>query len=468
MATQNRSRIRPRVLHQEPDAVTWARKKAGLTKRALAGRVGISEQLMGEIESGWRSATPANLLKIADALNCPLVALERKTHPQPLGADDAADEVQIPGARYVSGPAFPLPSATPPRPLEDPVHTTPPRDSQLAPVSFPDFESAYVALLRLATCGHQFRIAPRGNAAREVIGVGFRLTDPRQRLPYLAARQVNPVFHFAEALWYLAGRRDLEMIGHYAPSISSSSRDGVTIDGSAYGHRIFSPEAVDGRSPFDRVMALLRRETDSKRGFIPVFTPDELAVEDNPDVACLAGLHFLPRDGRLHMVCSMRANDLDRGLLSDVFSFTMIQEYAAVQLGLDLGTYTHYMGSAHVNDVNAIRVARVLEEAATRAEAAYFVFPLMPVTTTRETITRVLEHEAALRTNAVRYSADDIARLDLEDYWQQAVLLFEVHRQITHDQVEAVSPDVLGALDPGLRWLLRHRWPACNPPVSSQ
>jgi hypothetical protein len=33
---------------------------------------------MNEIESGWRSATPANLMKIADALNCPVVMLERK------------------------------------------------------------------------------------------------------------------------------------------------------------------------------------------------------------------------------------------------------------------------------------------------------------------------------------------------------------------------------------------------------
>jgi transcriptional regulator with XRE-family HTH domain len=61
--------------------VRWAREKAGLTKRALAETIGISEQLMGEIESGWRSATPANLKKIADALNCPLVALERKRSP---------------------------------------------------------------------------------------------------------------------------------------------------------------------------------------------------------------------------------------------------------------------------------------------------------------------------------------------------------------------------------------------------
>ncbi|WP_335979629.1 helix-turn-helix domain-containing protein [Streptomyces sp. CA2R106] len=61
-------------------AVRWAREKAGLTKRRLAAEVGISEQLMGEIESGWRNATPANLAKIARALNCPVVVLERRRY----------------------------------------------------------------------------------------------------------------------------------------------------------------------------------------------------------------------------------------------------------------------------------------------------------------------------------------------------------------------------------------------------
>lgn len=73
------SRKRPKTpLNQEPEAVTYARRKAGLTKRQLAEMIGISEQLMGEIESGWRNATPENLLKLAEALNCPLVVLERK------------------------------------------------------------------------------------------------------------------------------------------------------------------------------------------------------------------------------------------------------------------------------------------------------------------------------------------------------------------------------------------------------
>ena len=65
-------------LYQEPEAVAYAREKAGLTKRALADMVGISEHLMDEIERGWRSATPDDLTKMATALNCPATFLERK------------------------------------------------------------------------------------------------------------------------------------------------------------------------------------------------------------------------------------------------------------------------------------------------------------------------------------------------------------------------------------------------------
>jgi transcriptional regulator with XRE-family HTH domain len=91
------SRTRPQTLDQEPAAVTWARKKSGLTKRALARQVGISEQLMGEIESGWRNATPANLIKIAAALNCPVVFLERK-HRQTSEAPELHHRPQQRGA----------------------------------------------------------------------------------------------------------------------------------------------------------------------------------------------------------------------------------------------------------------------------------------------------------------------------------------------------------------------------------
>ena len=62
----------------EPEAVAYARRKAGLTKTALAEKLGVSLTLISQIESGVSNATPAMLLRLADALNCPVVVLERK------------------------------------------------------------------------------------------------------------------------------------------------------------------------------------------------------------------------------------------------------------------------------------------------------------------------------------------------------------------------------------------------------
>ncbi|WP_406354247.1 thymidylate synthase [Streptomyces sp. NBC_00658] len=335
----------------------------------------------------------------------------------------------------------------------------------LAPSVYPGFEQAYVDVLSHIVRDHEYRNAPRGNASRECLGLSFQLADPRQRLPYLAARKVNPAFHFAEALWYLAGRNDLDMIGYYAPRMRTDSRDGTTIEGSAYGSRIFTSVTEDTVSPFDRVLSLLRSEPDSKRGLLPIFEARELAVADNPDMSCAVALHLLVREGRLHMICYMRANDCDRGLLADVFSFTVIQEFAAVQLGLELGTYTHHIGSAHIGDRDLNRVQRVLAETTTRpiASPSRFPFPPMPAGTTNETISTVLRHEEALRTNQVQYRPGDVAGLGLHPYWQQVLLLFEAKRQLVHCPTDPVEKDVLASLDAGPRWLLAHRWPTRMP-----
>ena len=72
-------RNRPKQpLDHEPAAVTYAREQAGLTKTQLAQACGVSLSLISEIESGTRNATPAMIIKLAEALNCPRVVLERK------------------------------------------------------------------------------------------------------------------------------------------------------------------------------------------------------------------------------------------------------------------------------------------------------------------------------------------------------------------------------------------------------
>lgn len=74
----SKRRRRGAPFHHVPEAVTYARESAGLTKRDLAKRCGFSEQLLCDIEAGRRNATPEKLRRIASALNCPVVVLEAK------------------------------------------------------------------------------------------------------------------------------------------------------------------------------------------------------------------------------------------------------------------------------------------------------------------------------------------------------------------------------------------------------
>lgn len=75
-ATTRPRRIAP-VAH-DPEALRWARERAGWRQAALARQVGISPSLLCEAEKGTRGLAPAVLNKVASALNCPVTVLERK------------------------------------------------------------------------------------------------------------------------------------------------------------------------------------------------------------------------------------------------------------------------------------------------------------------------------------------------------------------------------------------------------
>ncbi|MCF3960341.1 helix-turn-helix domain-containing protein [Streptomyces fuscigenes] len=97
----DRKRVRrPRgaPLDHAPEGVAYARDAAGLTKRSLAGALGISEQLMCDIEAGRRNAAPELLERMAARLDCPLVVLLAK------GAQESAYAGQRPESGTALGP----------------------------------------------------------------------------------------------------------------------------------------------------------------------------------------------------------------------------------------------------------------------------------------------------------------------------------------------------------------------------
>jgi len=65
-----------------PVAVAYARDQAGLTQAQLGELVGVSQGHISEIERGTRNAPPPLIRRLAYALNCPRVILERKREPE--------------------------------------------------------------------------------------------------------------------------------------------------------------------------------------------------------------------------------------------------------------------------------------------------------------------------------------------------------------------------------------------------
>ena len=319
-------------------------------------------------------------------------------------------------------------------------------------VCYPDFHRAYVDQLRLVYEQPTYHNAPRGNRSRERLAAQFQLSDPSQRVPFLPSRRVNIVFNFAEALWYLSGRSDLDFIAYYASNMRRYSMDGHCLTGTAYGAKIF------GGPPhqYDTIVELIRSDPDTKRAVIQIFDANELRVPDNIDVSCTLGLQFLLREGKLHAIAYMRANDVYRGMVSDLFSFTFIQEFLACELGAGLGSYTHVAGSIHAYEPDYPRVRAVLADPAS-AEPPPCHLPPMPAGDNRSALKSLLEVEEQLRLNKLRLPTN-VDSLDLPPYWAQVALLFETYRRVK--QREPLTPDLLAALAPPYRHLVEARWSA--------
>lgn len=192
-------------------------------------------------------------------------------------------------------------------------------------------------------------VSPRGVACYEVCGVKLRLTDARANLLVNEHRKLAYRFAVAEWLWIYFGHDDVATIERYNPNIARFSDDGVRFHG-AYGTRVYGGP-THGTDQWYQVIELLRRDRDTRQAVITIFGPRDVGA-NTKDVPCTLSLQFLLRRGRLNAILSMRSSDVWLGLPYDVFTFTMLQNIAAAQLGVELGWFQANLGSSHLYGSN--------------------------------------------------------------------------------------------------------------------
>lgn len=181
-----------------------------------------------------------------------------------------------------------------------------------------------------------------GDVIGEIVNAITVIKDPTKNIMKNEVRNLPMRYAIGEFLWYLSGNNKLSEIKKYAKTAwDRMSDDGETVN-SNYGHCIKYKYGFD---QWEYILEMLKKTPENRQAVIHIKTADN---RPSKDVNCTVCLQFFIRDNKLYMTTYMRSNDLWNGFPYDIFQFTNMQVLLSMQLGVELGTYTHIAGSLHM------------------------------------------------------------------------------------------------------------------------
>lgn len=202
------------------------------------------------------------------------------------------------------------------------------------------WEKAFAALSKQAEEG--FSDGSRdGNVVGEFLDAVMFVEDPTRNIVTSPIRKMPMRYAVGELAWYLSGSNRVADISQYAQKWAEISDDGET-NNSAYGYRIFNKFGFD---QWEYVKGLIRKDPNTRQAVIHIKDASDIPTKDTP---CTVYLQFFLRNNKLNLSVHMRSNDIWMGVPYDMFSFCFLQVKMAMELGVEVGTYTHYAGSLHM------------------------------------------------------------------------------------------------------------------------
>ena len=172
-------------------------------------------------------------------------------------------------------------------------------------------------------------------------------TRPQERVLLAAGRDANPYFHLAESLWMLGGRNDAAYLNQFIKDFGSRFAEPNGVVHGAYGHRWRYQFGMD---QLQTVIALLQRDPSSRQAVITMWDPvvdlDKPELKDRP---CNTHIYLRINHGRLDITVCCRSNDALWGAYgANAVHFSILQEYLAAKIGVELGTYYQLSNNFHV------------------------------------------------------------------------------------------------------------------------
>ena len=174
--------------------------------------------------------------------------------------------------------------------------------------------------------------------------VMFTIQIPQFNIITTHWRNFNKDYAESEWKWYLSKSPFAFEIAEKA-SIWKRCMDRFGRVNSNYGNHIFN------HGQWDYVKNLLQNDTFTRRASLSIYDAKKRDNFNN-DTPCTYAINFyieeVLSEHILHMTVMMRSNDLWFGFCNDQYQFSKIQEKMAQELGISIGTYTHFVNDLHL------------------------------------------------------------------------------------------------------------------------
>ena len=188
---------------------------------------------------------------------------------------------------------------------------------------------------------------------------------PRERVLFDPKRDANPIFHVAEALWMLAGRRDAKWLDRFVKDFSSRFAEDDGTQWGAYGFRwrqhfeLAGGGSFHGTDQLNTIVSLLQKNPDDRRIVLQMWDPVIDLGADKRDLPCNVTAFFRTRRGDvdhtgdhtesvLDLTVFCRSNDILYGAYgANSVHFSVLLEYMAARIGVEVGRYYQISNNFH-------------------------------------------------------------------------------------------------------------------------
>lgn len=172
-------------------------------------------------------------------------------------------------------------------------------------------------------------------------------SHPQERVLFNPDRNANPFFHLFEALWMLAGRKDVDWLARFNPRMAQYSDNGQVLHG-AYGYR------WRRHWNHDQLLSLtdqLRSDPGTRRAVLTMWDP-ATDMDGGKDLPCNMLVTFSRRrflgEDTLDMVTVARSNDMVWGAYgANAVHLSLLQEWLAGAVGCHVGTWHQMSHNFH-------------------------------------------------------------------------------------------------------------------------